>query len=63
MTLALYGATVLKWGIRKIFRTGSKAADKDNKGRFMAAWKKIMHAAAVASEEGFPTVLMVDILP
>jgi hypothetical protein len=60
VTLALYGATVLKWGIRKIFRMGSKAAEN---GRFMVAWKKIMHAAAVASEEGFPTVLMVDILP
>ncbi len=60
VTLALYGATVLKWSTRKIFRMGSKAA-KD--GRLMVAWKKIMHAAAVASEEGFPTVLMVDTLP
>ena len=39
---------------------GSKAAEN---GRFMVAWKKIMHAAAEASEEGYPTVLMVDILP
>ena len=39
---------------------GNKAAEN---GRFMVAWKKIMHAAAVASEEGFPTVLMEDTLP